>query len=74
MQEKKHWSRHNRDGQTQLVEALAFRFPMAISEYRQFGDRDIYWRCPRCHSTLERDYQSYCDRCGQCLDWSVLDT
>ena len=25
--------------------------------------------CPRCNSSLEREYQSYCDRCGQCLDW-----
>ena len=25
--------------------------------------------CPRCQLTMEREYQSYCDRCGQALDW-----
>jgi len=29
-----------------------------------------YCFCPRCHVTLERDYQRFCDRCGQRLDWS----
>lgn len=26
--------------------------------------------CPHCLATMEREYQNYCDRCGQCLDWS----
>ena len=21
---------------------------------------------------MEREYQPYCDRCGQCLDWSAF--
>ena len=71
MQERKRWQRYNRDAQTRIIEALAYRFPMAVSEYKQFSDRDIYWVCPRCHNTLERDFQDYCDRCGQCLDWDV---
>lgn len=25
--------------------------------------------CPSCGITLEREYQSFCDRCGQRLDW-----
>lgn len=25
--------------------------------------------CPNCTITLEREYQSYCDRCGQKLAW-----
>lgn len=25
--------------------------------------------CPNCNITLEREYQSYCDRCGQMLSW-----
>lgn len=29
--------------------------------------------CPRCSTTLEREYQRYCDRCGQRLDWHALD-
>ena len=26
--------------------------------------------CPACLVTLEREGQHFCDRCGQCLDWS----
>ena len=25
--------------------------------------------CPQCGSTLEREYQNFCDRCGQKLGW-----
>lgn len=25
--------------------------------------------CPACRITLEHEYQAYCDRCGQRLDW-----
>lgn len=25
--------------------------------------------CPGCNTTLDREYQSYCDRCGQFLSW-----
>ena len=27
--------------------------------------------CPRCQIALERDYQAFCDRCGQKLKWDV---
>ena len=29
--------------------------------------------CPGCGCTLEREYQKFCDRCGQMLDWSSYD-
>ena len=29
--------------------------------------------CPGCGCTLEREYQNYCDRCGQRLDWDNYD-
>ena len=25
--------------------------------------------CPRCRTPLEREYQAFCDRCGQKLGW-----
>ncbi len=25
--------------------------------------------CPSCKKTMEREYQAYCDRCGQFLSW-----
>lgn len=29
--------------------------------------------CPRCRTTMEREYQLFCDRCGQRLNWSGFD-
>ena len=28
-----------------------------------------YYVCPRCKITMEREFMSFCDRCGQKLDW-----
>lgn len=25
--------------------------------------------CPRCEQSIEREYMSFCDRCGQKLNW-----
>ena len=44
-----------------VVEVMFFR--------SAFGDHTYYHVCPACHVTLEREFMSYCDRCGQHLDW-----
>lgn len=31
-----------------------------------------YYVCPGCNTTFEREYQAYCDRCGQKLAWNML--
>ena len=57
--------------QTQLDAAHgaeAFRRPLSITEM-WVGRRERFYICPRCRVTLEREFMSYCDRCGQCLDW-----
>ena len=55
----------------------AYRFPLPITEYILYCDTffqdSIYYYCPRCNITLERDYQAFCDRCGQKLDWRRID-
>lgn len=51
------------------VSEAAFRRPMAIVEIKQFGSGETYPVCPRCRITMEREYQNFCDRCGQALDW-----
>ena len=28
--------------------------------------------CPNCKTTMEREFQRHCDRCGQCLDWKLF--
>lgn len=63
----------HRMAQPRKTAELAFRLPMAVTECRDLGTRTAYWVCPQCRMTLERDFQAYCDRCGQCLDWSLLD-
>lgn len=50
----------------------AFRTPMPVTEircYRWEHGLSGFSVCPQCHSTLEWEYQQFCDRCGQRLDW-----
>ena len=52
---------------------LSYRVPMRVSAVRYLFDGvygpTTYPICPQCKSTMDRDYQKYCDRCGQALDW-----
>ena len=60
-----------------LYALTAYRRPMPVREYilypSLFGTRSEYFLCPRCDITMEREYQSYCDRCGQRLGWRSID-
>ena len=57
--------------------AKSYRRPMSVTEVFYYVDSLIgpttYPICPRCGMTMEREYQSYCDRCGQALDWDGLE-
>lgn len=51
---------------------LSYRTPMPMNALMEFPfgrGTTTYYICPRCSVTLEREYQSFCDRCGQHLDW-----
>lgn len=51
---------------------MAFREPMPVTHIRCFrylSGVTGFPVCPQCGRTMEREYQSYCDRCGQRLDW-----
>jgi len=50
--------------------ALSFREKKRITEYVVYGDKSLYYQCPTCDSAIDRDYQSYCSSCGQCLNWT----
>lgn len=54
---------------------ITFREPLAVTHllctHCQYG-LSAFPVCPRCGISMEREYQSYCDRCGQCLDWKDL--
>ena len=43
---------------------------MPITEIHVHWNYDSFSVCPRCKATMEREYQAFCDRCGQQLDWS----
>ena len=52
---------------------LSYRFLMPVAElmvFSSYSGNTAYYVCPRCHVTMEREYQSYCDRCGQRLGWA----
>lgn len=50
-----------------------YRAPMRVKEVCQFDSGDIYPICPRCGMTIDREYMSFCDRCGQRLGWELFD-
>ena len=56
-----------------LVKADMRSIPMAVVFTRCFHTchgLTAFPVCPNCGCTLEREYQNYCDRCGQRLDWN----
>ena len=55
-----------------LLWSAGFRFPMSVTEvmaFETFHGKTGYYVCPRCSTTMEREFVSYCDRCGQHLSW-----
>lgn len=48
---------------------MLYRKQMPVKKYKVLGNSGLFPVCPRCECTIERDYQAYCDRCGQCLKW-----
>ncbi len=54
-------------------EELMYRRAMSVCEFLVYSDDSAYPVCPKCNSAMERDYQSFCDRCGQKLDWNDFD-
>lgn len=55
-----------------IQQQLRYRTPMPVKELivfpHNFGETG-YYKCPRCQITMEREFQSFCDRCGQKLSW-----
>jgi len=61
--------KHSIHEKSVMNSAESFRLPMTITEIHLFQNRTAYPVCPRCRITLDREYQAYCDRCGQALNW-----
>ncbi len=55
-----------------LIRWASYRVPMKIIEgviVSSHLGSSVYYICPRCQVSMEREYTSFCDRCGQSLDW-----
>ena len=55
-----------------LAEAVLYRSPRLVRQVFQSDGGNTYPICPRCDCTIEREYMSFCDRCGQKLGWGLL--
>lgn len=60
-----------------LYRFAVYRQPMPVREYVRyqgaFGKGSVFFLCPRCDLTMEREFQSFCDRCGQSLNWKRIE-
>ena len=53
----------------------SYRIPQTVTAVRYYPACPhllTYPICPRCGLTVEREYQRFCDHCGQALDWKCL--
>lgn len=57
---------------TSIVNAYQYRLPMPVKEILLFDSGNSYPLCPRCNSTIDREYMNFCDRCGQRLGWDFF--
>lgn len=55
-----------------FMEAITYRVPLPVTKVFVFPDNTSYPVCPKCEISLEREYMSFCDRCGQKLNWDVF--
>ena len=53
-----------------LLLSPTYRLPRTVTAVRIYRDENIFSVYPRCDVCIEREYQGYCHRCGQYLDWS----
>lgn len=50
----------------------SYRKGMLVNEVMVFETwfgKTGYYVCPRCKITMDREFMSFCDRCGQKLNW-----
>lgn len=53
-----------------IIDQLVYRLPMIVVESKKLGSDGWFPVCPRCKDTFEREFQAFCDRCGQRLNWN----
>ena len=55
-----------------LTETVTYRVSLPVTKVVAYTN-DTYPVCPRCAISLNREYMSFCDRCGQKLNWGLFD-
>lgn len=53
---------------------LTYRALMQVKCLRLGAHNCAYPVCPRCSVSMDREYQAFCDRCGQRLGWKQYDS
>jgi len=61
----------NKFSTRQFIEAVAYRIPLPVTKVIVYSHGDAYPVCPRCALSLDREYLTFCDRCGQRLSWDL---
>lgn len=57
-----------------LLREITFRVALPVTQVVHYpGSTGCYPVCPRCKRSMEREYTSFCDRCGQRLSWDQMD-
>ena len=57
-----------------LIHAASYRIALPVTQMVKYPTRGYcYPICPRCKRSMDREYVSFCDRCGQKLDWGDID-
>ena len=63
----------NKWTQKQIEKAMSYRTAKIVATYRIFPDHrfgvQTFALCPTCNGDVDRDYQAFCDGCGQKLKW-----
>ena len=56
-----------------FLEAITYRVPLPVTKVIVYRSGTSCPVCPRCSMSLEREYMAFCDRCGQKLNWDLLE-
>lgn len=60
-------------GYSVVNQELSYRRARPVVHYRRSpfldGSSTTFPVCPRCMSSMEREFQAFCDSCGQKLQW-----
>ena len=55
-----------------FIDAATYRVPFPVTKVIACANT-TYPISPRCAVSLDREYMSFCDRCGQKLNWDLFE-